>query len=81
MEPFAGGKTSYGYRVEGVAGQPGRLRLSVPFPRRIEGPARDIPAGEFAEELEIQLPRPADALLVELELDSGKRCTDSARLP
>jgi hypothetical protein len=81
IEAFNGGRTGYVYRVEGVAGQGGRLRLSSPFPRRTDGPALEVAAGAFDEELEIELPAPADALLVELELDGGKRCTDSARLP
>jgi hypothetical protein len=80
IAPFRGG-VDYVYRVEGVAGQGGRVRLSAPFPRRVEGPSLRVGPGAFDEALEIELPAGAEALLVELELDSGKRCTDTSRLP
>jgi membrane peptidoglycan carboxypeptidase len=73
--------SSHAYRVEGVAGQGGWLSLVAPFPRRVHGPALRIGAGAFDTTLEIDLPEDAGAILVELELESGKRCTDSTRLP
>jgi membrane peptidoglycan carboxypeptidase len=80
IAPFRGG-LEYAYRVDGSAGQPGWLRLSAPFPRRIEGTPVRVESGGFERTLEIELPRGTDGLLVELELENGKRCTDSARLP
>jgi membrane peptidoglycan carboxypeptidase len=80
VAPFRGG-AEYAYRVAGTAGQAGWLRLSAPFPRRVEGFPVRIEPGRFDRTLEIELPGGADGLLVELELESGKRCTDSARLP
>jgi membrane peptidoglycan carboxypeptidase len=80
IAPLRGG-AAYSYRVGGTAGQTGWLRLSSPFPRRIEGIPVRVEAGEFDRVLEIDLPPRTDGLLVELELESGKRCTDSAVLP